>query len=210
MYGEEEEKITIDRKTFKTLASDTRIGILKSLKVRRKTLSELAKEHSMSVSTIKEHLENLVAAGLIVQIDDGHKWKYYELTRKGSAVLNPEERKVWIMLSLSAIAVLAAGLDAVTGVISSLFSTFALNSARSPQILGGSSDMLNAPVVEKSGEAVAEALPAATADASSVMPAAAQAAAPVPWVHVLIILVFAALAAYFAFRLWKNRKHKKH
>jgi len=206
MYGDEEEKITIDRKTFKTLASDTRIGILKSLKVRRKTLSELSKEHHMSVSTIKEHLENLVEAGLIVQIDDGHKWKYYELTRKGSAVLNPDEKKVWIMLSLSSVAVLAAGLDAVTGVISRLFSTFALNSARSPQILGGGSDMLNAPVVEKSGEAAAEALPLATAEAGSAMPAAAQAAAPVPWLHIAIIIVFAALAAYFVFRLWGNRK----
>ena len=56
MYGEKEEKITIDRKTFKTLASDTRVGLLKSLNVRRKTLSELSREHRMSVSTIKEHL----------------------------------------------------------------------------------------------------------------------------------------------------------
>jgi len=42
MY-DDEEKITLDRQTFKILASDTRVDILKSLKVRRKTLSELSK-----------------------------------------------------------------------------------------------------------------------------------------------------------------------
>ena len=104
MYGEEDEKITLDKKAFKTLASDTRIGILKSLGVRRKMLSELAKEHKMSVSTVSEHLGKLVDAELIRQVDDGHKWKYYELTRKGKAVLNPEEKKIWILLSLSLLA----------------------------------------------------------------------------------------------------------
>ena len=71
--------------TFRALSSPTRLKIIKSLNSRRKTQSELAGELHLHVSTIKEHLDNLVDAELIVQIDDGHKWKYYELTRKGKA-----------------------------------------------------------------------------------------------------------------------------
>ena len=106
-----EEKITLDRDTFKTLASDTRVGILKSLSRRRKMLTELSKESGMSPSTIKEHLDNLVKAELVVQKDDGHKWKYYELTRKGKNVLAPGENRIWIILSLSAMAIMVTGYD---------------------------------------------------------------------------------------------------
>lgn len=106
-----EDKITLDRETFKTLASDTRVGILKSLARRRKMLTELSKEFGMSPSTIKEHLDNLSRAELVVQKDDGHKWKYYELTRKGKEVLNPGETKIWVVLVLSAFAILLTSYD---------------------------------------------------------------------------------------------------
>lgn len=220
MYGEEDEKITIDRKTFKTLASDTRIGILKSLGRRRKTLSELAKEHKMSVSTVKEHLDNLVGAELIVQIDDGHKWKYYELTRKGRAVLNPEEKKIWILLSLSLLAIVAAASDAISGVISRIFFAFSSNAARAPQVFGSGHDMMTAP---QANPAIEEAAKEAAANASDIIlgggadvfadagaEAASQvpAAAPIPWLHMAIIIVFAVIAAYFAFRLFRNRRKK--
>lgn len=102
----EEEKITLDSKTFKTLASETRINILKSLDRRRKTLSELSKESGMSVSTIKEHLDNLALAELVVQKDEGHKWKYYELTRKAKSILHPDMTKIWIIVVTSSIAVI--------------------------------------------------------------------------------------------------------
>jgi predicted transcriptional regulator len=104
----EEDKIVLDRKSFEALAVDTRIKILKSLKERRKTLSEIAKEQNMSVSGIKEHLETLENVGLIVKKDDGHKWKYYELTKKGSGIVVPRELRVWILLSISTIALFAS------------------------------------------------------------------------------------------------------
>ena len=222
MYGEEEEKITLDKQTFKTLASDTRVGILKSLTVRRKTLSELAKEYGMSVSTIKEHLDNLVTAGLIVQKDDGHKWKYYELTRKGRGVLNPEEKKIWILLSLSALAVIAAGFDMATGFFGKAASRL------SPATVGtvpeafnvierGAEDLITGPsapsVIEKAvsevpmaagAEAGAEA--GIQAGAEAAVQSAAQATA-MPWVHIAIIIIFAALAGYFLFRLIRSRKN---
>ena len=104
----EEEKIVLDRKSFEALAVDSRIRILKSLKERRKTLSEIASEQEMSVSGIKEHLEILEKVGLILKKDDGHKWKYYELTKKGSDIIAPRELRVWILLSMSMIALIAS------------------------------------------------------------------------------------------------------
>lgn len=97
----DEDKIVLDRKSFEALAVDSRVKILKSLKQRRKTLSELAKEQKMSVSGVKEHLETLEKVDLIEKIDDGHKWKYYELTKKGKEIIAPREIRVWILLAIS-------------------------------------------------------------------------------------------------------------
>jgi len=182
MHNEKEEKITLDMKAFKTLASETRVGILKSLSVRRKTLSELAKEYRMSVSTIKEHLDNMVAVGLIEQKDDGHKWKYYELTEKGTGVLNPEERKVWILLSLSAFAALLTSLDAMTGFVGKAFS-----SQRNFDMLTDVMGSQEAPLLTSEG-------------------AVTGAVSAVPWAHVAFGLAFSLLAAFFAFRLIKSRR----
>ncbi len=108
-----EEKITLDRDVFRVLASDTRVNILKSLDRRRKTLTELSKEFGMSVSTVKEHLDNLVRAGLIEQKDEGYKWKYYELTKKGKSILHPEDMRVWILLGVSVLGLAVTCFDLV-------------------------------------------------------------------------------------------------
>ena len=79
----------IDRKTLKALAADTRLDILKSLGKRRKTPSELAKELNLAASTIVEHLNRLEEADLIRREETGHKWIYYNLTEKGSALVKP-------------------------------------------------------------------------------------------------------------------------
>lgn len=93
-----DEKIVLDRAAFKALASDTRVDILKQLNERRKTLTEISESLKLSVPTVKEHLSNLSNAELISMKDEGRKWKYYELTEKGKAVLYPERRKIWILL----------------------------------------------------------------------------------------------------------------
>ena len=100
--------MVLDRSSFEALSVDTRIKVLKSLLVRRKTLSEISEEQGMSVSGIKEHLQILENAQLVRKIDDGHKWKYYELTKKGREVVGPKELKVWIMLSISIICLLVS------------------------------------------------------------------------------------------------------
>ncbi len=101
-----DEGIVLDRKSFEALAVETRVRILKSLRQRRKTLSELAGEIGMSVSGVKEHLQVLERAELVRKTDDGHKWKYYDLTKKGGDVVAPKELKVWILLSISTVALL--------------------------------------------------------------------------------------------------------
>jgi DNA-binding transcriptional ArsR family regulator len=100
----DDDKITLDRETFKALAVDSRVKILRILDDRQHTLTDLAEELGMAPSTIKEHLDTLVAAGLIKQIDKGMKWKYYKLTSKGKELLNPYEKKVWIVLATSLLA----------------------------------------------------------------------------------------------------------
>ena len=98
MDGFDQDKIVLDQKTFKALANNTRVEILKELSKRRKTQTELAHALGLSVVTIKEHLGKMSDVHLIKQKDDGHKWKYYDLTEKGKCVLFPERKKILIVL----------------------------------------------------------------------------------------------------------------
>jgi len=164
-----EEKITLDRDSFKSLASETRISIIKSLDRRRKTLTELSKELKMSPSSVKEHMDNLCAASLSVQVDDGHKWKYYELTRKGKNILHPDETRIWVLLSVSILA--------MSGIFYDLLQRGA----------GGLGNTLNA----------AESLVSPTGSPAKAMAPAldsCQAAAqPLPYLHIIGLVLFAVL-----------------
>jgi len=103
-----DEKITLGWKSFEALVSESRTSILKSLAERRKTLTELAAQFHLSPSTVKEHMQVLEKAGLVEMKDEGRKWKYYELTRKGMSIVQPRELKIWIVLGLTVVAVAAA------------------------------------------------------------------------------------------------------
>jgi len=103
-----EDKITLDKDSFKALSVDTRLNMLKLLSEKNHTLSELAESLGNSNSTIKEHLEVLVKAGLIKQKDEGRKWKYYKLTFKGKKVVNPEETKVFFAFVISIISAIGS------------------------------------------------------------------------------------------------------
>jgi DNA-binding transcriptional ArsR family regulator len=177
-----EEKITLDKEVFKTLASGTRVEILKSLDRRRKTLSELSKQLGMSVSTVKEHLDNLVAVNLIEQIDEGYKWKYYELTKKGKDILHPEDKKIWILLGISALGIAVVGLDL-------LRNTFA----------GSMNQFLAAPAV---GEAIKDAGEFAGGRATESAPALTQ----LPYLHIIGFVLFGVLLVVSIFYLAKSRK----
>ena len=96
--------MVLDNTSFKALSTESRVSILKNLGERRMTLSELSKRLHLESSTIKEHCNVLSHADLIKQIDDGHKWKYYELTQKGKQIVAPsfmDEVKVLIVLCVA-------------------------------------------------------------------------------------------------------------
>lgn len=103
----DEDKVVLDKGTFKALAVDTRINILKLLLEKDRTGSQLAEELDMRPSTIKEHVDVLVKAKLIKQEDTDRKWKFYSLTFKGKNVVNPKRREVLVgfFLSLMGVAV---------------------------------------------------------------------------------------------------------
>ena len=84
-------EITISSEEFKALSSETRTEIIKLLKQRNYTLSEIAKKLGLATSTVKQHLDVLSNTDLIKQKDEGRKWKYYSLTRKGSEIFAPRD-----------------------------------------------------------------------------------------------------------------------
>lgn len=104
-------QVVLDEGSFKALSSDSRVSILKNLKSRRRTLSELSKQLSLGTSTVKEHCDVLRKAELIEQIDEGRKWKYYELTDKGRSVITPSlYNDLQVLITLCVTVVIAAGI----------------------------------------------------------------------------------------------------
>lgn len=96
------DEIRLDKKTFEALAMDSRVKILKALKERRKTQSELSKELKLAVSTVSQHLDKLVDANLVKRKNQGKKWVYYELTTTAGGILSPSARGVFVFaLSVS-------------------------------------------------------------------------------------------------------------
>lgn len=85
--GKDEEISPMD---MSVLSAQRRIDMMKSLSQKNKTLTDLSKEEGISLPTTKEHLEKLEKSGFVKKIDTGHKWKYYELTRKGKRILGSE------------------------------------------------------------------------------------------------------------------------
>ncbi|VVB73804.1 Putative arsenical resistance operon repressor ArsR2 [uncultured archaeon] len=79
----------IDRKAIRSLASDTRVSMLKRLADRRRMPSELSKEMGIAPSTVVEHLKELESAGLVRKEKTRRKWIYYELTEKGENIFRP-------------------------------------------------------------------------------------------------------------------------
>lgn len=103
-------KLTLDMSTFKALASDTRLDILRALDGKKLNLKELGKVTSLNKATLHEHLTKLNEAGLVKKKErDGHKWVYYKLTWKGEGLLHPENTRIVVMFSATFIA-LAAGI----------------------------------------------------------------------------------------------------
>ena len=104
-----QETIILDQQTFKALAVDTRLQIIRLLQQKQYTLTELAEQLKLKPSSIKEHLDVLVNAGLIKQLDEGRKWKYYTITSKIKNLSQPRPQiKVYIAFIVSLFAFLGS------------------------------------------------------------------------------------------------------
>ncbi len=79
--------LVIDKQKLKALLSETRIEILKQLSKRRYTITELSEIINTTKSNIADHLDKLEEAQLVEQIDEGRKWKYYNLTAQGREIV---------------------------------------------------------------------------------------------------------------------------
>ncbi len=102
-------EVSLSKTEFKALSSESRTKILKMLDERNHTLSELAAKTGMAAPTVKQHASVLVQSGLIELRDEGRKWKYYALTKKGKDIVNAKSNNTNILLILSS-AILVAGL----------------------------------------------------------------------------------------------------
>lgn len=100
-------KVTLDRETFKALASDTRLDILRSLDGKNMSLKDICTETKLNKATLHEHLVKLNGAGLIKKNErEGHKWVYYKLTWKGECLLHPENTRIVVLFTTTFIALL--------------------------------------------------------------------------------------------------------
>lgn len=97
-------KIVLDQESFKALASDTRIEILKRLDTSQMTVTDLANDLKVNKSAVYKHLSRLLDAGLVKKIDDKRKWVYYRLSMKGMHLLHPERVQIALMLSAAFLA----------------------------------------------------------------------------------------------------------
>ncbi|UCH71974.1 MAG: winged helix-turn-helix transcriptional regulator [Thermoplasmatales archaeon] len=93
-------KVTLDMNTFKALASETRLDILRALDGKKMALKDISKITKLNKATLHEHLIKLNEAGLVKKKErEGHKWVYYKLTWKGECLLHPDNTRIVVLFS---------------------------------------------------------------------------------------------------------------
>ena len=109
IYNNMYPKISLDSNVFKALSAKSRVDILKHLNNRKYTQSELSQLMNMKVPSVKEHLTELERAELVQKLDEGRKWKYYQLTHKAKSILHPEQQQIFIALGVFVLSALGSG-----------------------------------------------------------------------------------------------------
>jgi len=95
-------KVMLDRDSFKALASDTRLDILRALDGKKLSLKDICGITNLNKATLHVHLSKLLEAGFIKKKGrDGHKWVYYKLTWKGESLLHPENARIVVLFSVT-------------------------------------------------------------------------------------------------------------
>lgn len=100
-------KVSLDLESFKALASETRLDILRTLDGKKMSLNDISKATNLHKMTLHEHLSKLTNAGFIKKIErEGHKWVYYKLSWKGESLLHPDNTRIAVMFSMTFISLL--------------------------------------------------------------------------------------------------------
>lgn len=90
-----------EEKVLKALTSDTRRKIIKVLYNGYRTPSDLSRIVNKNKSTVVEHLDKLVDAGIVYKIErPGKKWIFYKLTNKGRRMVSGQPQRIVIILSV--------------------------------------------------------------------------------------------------------------
>ena len=98
-------KVTLDMNTFKALASDSRLDILRALDGKKMSLKDISQATKLNKATLHEHLTKLNEAGLVKRKErEGHKWVYYKLTWKGEGLLHPENTRIVVLFTTTFLA----------------------------------------------------------------------------------------------------------
>ena len=101
-------EVVLQQKALEALASDSRVTILKDLRDRQKTLTQIARSVGLDKGTVYRHLQRLVE-GSLVHRDDAHSFTYYRLTFQGRAVVVPRETtRIAIVLGSAVASAVAA------------------------------------------------------------------------------------------------------
>ena len=188
-----EEKVLIDRETLKAIAVDTRLNILKLLAKKRYTLTDISEMLGLGNSTVKEHMDNLVKAGLVEKEQTDRKWKFYSLTLKGRRLVEPREIKVLFMFALSTIGAIASA--AWFGMKVNLIDKFPAVGAETGRLMAA------APIAEegalRAGEAAYDMAQEKTAEfAQEQAVTATQIAGINPWIIFGIMIVLVGVSAF--------------
>ncbi|AIG99123.1 winged helix-turn-helix domain-containing protein [Archaeoglobus fulgidus] len=117
--------------TLEALLSPTRVRILKLLRDRNMTLSEISRSLDMSKSTVSEHIEKLLNAGLVAK-NRRSKWVYVSLTEFGRKVVDGDELFVKIILSIG-VALFVGGICEIYRYLTRPKITVILDSTTPPQ-----------------------------------------------------------------------------
>ena len=197
----EETKIVLDASTFKALASGTRVSILKTLEQRRHTQSELAAVLDMSIPTIKEHLLEMETAGLVKRNEEGRKWIYYSLTEKSKCILDPERKRLWIVLGFF--------LLSAVGAVVSLGKYFSQSALQAGNVLAESAPRLMA-AKTAAFDAAEEAVATQTAlDATNVITTSTPLTNYLPYIMTFFVVVSLVLLVLSIYYLKKSRVLRK-
>jgi len=114
-------QITLDKKAFKALASDTRLDILKTLDGKKMGLKDISNATKLNKATLHEHLTKLHEADLVKRNErKGHKWVYYKLSWKAKSLLHPDNNKIVVMFSAT-FTLLFFGLIGIFNYVSDIF-----------------------------------------------------------------------------------------